>query len=188
MDGLIITGSLWVWREALRQNNERTLQGCEWERDRLFPLEYKHLSNIQSVCDVQGVENINTANRYISVWAKGLLYSLPGVTKHTVSSPHSLSPFISPVSRWVRYVGQRRGGESTTSCSWCWLRWCAIYCAGCPTAWWPWWRRLAGPASSPPWPPWCPRSWPRAALSSTLSSTSSWTNRLVGGVVCVSCQ
>lgn len=79
--------------------------------------------------------------------------------------------------RWGGSVSRRRGGESSTSCSWWSLRWCVTCCAGCPTAWSPWWPPLDTRALSPPSWPWCPPSWLRVALSSTPSSIYSWTNR-----------
>lgn len=79
--------------------------------------------------------------------------------------------------RWGGSVSRRRGGESSTSCSWWSLRWCVTCCAGCPTAWSPWWPPLDTRALSPPSWLWCPPSWLRVAPSSTPSSIYSWTNR-----------
>lgn len=92
------------------------------------------------------------------------------------------SCFIDPlwlIYRWVRSGRLPLGGESTTYFLWFWPQWPATCCAGCLIVSWPWWQHSALPTSLLLWPAWCPHYWPRAALSSTLSSTYSWTDRWV---------
>lgn len=107
---------------------------------------------------------------------KNVLHVRGGPIEHT-SPLHQRSPILIP--RWVGSEKLQPGGESTTYCLWFWLQRPATCCAGCLTASWPWWRHSAHPTSSVPWPAWCRHCWPRAARSSTRSSTSSWINRWV---------